>query len=109
MKNSDEAIIVVNPTFSSVVDALKTIRLTKENNTLVAGVVLNMTYGRNELSKKQVTEIVGYPIIASIKNDSKIRKSLHHQVPLTYKYPRSRSSREFHKVARHLAHHVTLK
>ena len=50
MKHSNETIIVANPTLSSVMDALKTIELARTNNTLVTGVILNMTNkGRYEL------------------------------------------------------------
>src|SRR3989344_6752395 len=110
LKNSNEALVVVNPTFSSVIDGLKSIKLAKSNNTLIAGVILNMPHGgRHELSKKEVEDILGHPIIANIKNDTKIRKSLHQQVPLTYRYPRSKSSREYHKVAEHLSHQISFK
>jgi len=43
--------------------------------------------------------ILGYPLITNIKDDRKIRKSIHRQLPLNYLYPRSRSAREFRKVA----------
>jgi septum site-determining protein MinD len=104
IKNSDEVLVVVNPTLSSVVDALKSIKLAKEHNTLVSGIVLNMSNkGKHELSESEVENIVGHPIIANIKTDKKIRKALHHQVPVTYKYPKSRSSKVYHKVAEHLS------
>ena len=105
LKHSDEALIVVNPTLSSVIDGLKTVKLAKENNTLIAGVILNLSHrGRNELSRREVERIMDHPVIANIRNDRKIRKSLFHQVPVTYKYPRCRSSREYHRVAAQLSH-----
>ena len=105
IKNSNEVLIVANPTLSSVVDALKSIKLAKEHNILIAGVILNMTNkGKYELSESEVGDILGHPIIANIKNDKKIRKSLHLQVPLTYKYPKSKSSKEYHRVAELLSH-----
>ena len=102
LKNTDEAVVVVNPTISSVVDALKTIQIAKENNNFIAGVLLNMSNGgRNELKVSEIEEILGHPVIANIKHDRKIRKSLHNKMPVTYKYPRSRSSKEFQKLADH--------
>ena len=104
LKNSDEAVIVVNPTISSVVDALKTIQIAKKNENFITGILLNMSNGgRNELKVTEVEEILGHPIIANIRHDRKIRKSLHHKMPVTYKYPRSRSSKEFNKLADHLS------
>lgn len=103
LKNTDEALIVVNPTLSSIVDGLKTIMLAESSNNTVAGIILNMTNGgRNELAPADVEKMLGHPIIANIKNHRKVRKAVHRQMPLNYIYPRSRLSKEFMKVARHL-------
>lgn len=104
LKNSDEALIVVNPNLSSVVDALKTIEVAESHNNIIAGVVLNMSHrGKNELKPEEIENILGHQIIANIRDDKKIRKSLHQQGPLNYLYPRSRSTRQFKKVAEHLS------
>ena len=103
LKNTDEVVLVVNPTLSSVMDALKTIQLAKESNNTIAGVILNMTNGgKDELSVKEVESIIEYPLLANIKYHRKVRKATHKQVPLTYLYPRSKPAREFKKVAQHL-------
>ena len=103
LKNSDEAIIVVNPTLSSVMEAVKTIQLAQAHNATIAGIILNMTHrGKHELKSEEVQKILGYQLIATIKDDKKIRKSVFRQMPLTYLYPRSRSAKEFKKIAQHL-------
>lgn len=103
LKNTDEIIIVANPTLSSVMDALKTIQLAAAHNNIVAGVILNMSnYGWSELKPEDVEKILGYHIIANIRHDRKFRKSLLKLAPLHYLYPRSRSAKEFGKVAQHL-------
>jgi septum site-determining protein MinD len=99
LKNSDEALVVVNPTLSSVMDGLKTMRAAKENDTMISGIILNMVHGKNELKKDQVESILGRAIISEIKYDQKIRKSVHKGFPLNYYYPRSRSAKQFNKVA----------
>lgn len=104
LKNSDEALLVVNPTLSSVMDGLKTIQLAKSYNNTITGVLLNMSHGgRFELSKKEVEEIVGYPILAEVRHERKMRKALHRQAPLNYLYPRSRSARAFRTIAEHIS------
>ncbi len=104
LKNSDEAIIVANPTLSSVMDALKTIHLARDHDNIVAGVVLNMTNrGRNELKQDEVQRILGQSIIANVKLDRKIRKSAYQQTPLVYKYPRSRSAKQYKQIAAYLS------
>lgn len=103
LKNCDEVLIVANPNLSSMIDALKTIQLAKVNNNFIMGIILNMTNnGRNEMKLKEVEEILGYPVIANVKYDRKIRKSLHRKMPLNYLYPRSKSAREFNKIAEFL-------
>lgn len=103
LKNSDEALIVVNPNYSSIMDALKTIHLAKTNNNSIPGAILNMTNrGRHELQQEEVENILGIPILANIKLDKKIRKSVHRQMPLSYLYPRSRSAKQFRDVAEQL-------
>ncbi len=103
LKNTDEVIIVVNPNLSSVTDALKTIQLAKAHNNIISGIILNMTHhGWHEMKPEEIENILGHPIIANIKHDRKIRKSVHQQMPLNYLYPRSNSAKEFQKVAQQL-------
>ncbi|MEW5896156.1 MAG: P-loop NTPase [Nanoarchaeota archaeon] len=105
LKNTDEAIIVVNPNLSSVVDGLKTIMLAKSSNNTIAGIILNMTNGgRNELAPAEVEKMLGHPIIANVKSHRKVRKAAHRQMPLNHLYPRSRLAKEFMKVAKHLTY-----
>lgn len=104
LKNTDEVIIVANPTISSVTDALKVSQIAKANNNTVAGVLLNMTNkGKHELKPSEVEEILGERILANVKNCRKMRKANFRQMPLTYLYPRSRPAKEFKKVAEHIA------
>ncbi len=104
LKQSDEVIIIVNPTLSSVMDALKTMQLAKENDTLVAGIILNMSNkGRHEMKPSEVEEILGHPLIANIRTCKKVRKAQHRREPLNSLYPRSKTAKEYNKVAQHLS------
>ena len=104
LRNCDEVLLVVNPNISSVMDALKTIELASTHGCIIAGIVLNMTHrGWNEMKPKEVQKTLEHHIIANIKHDRKVRKSVHKQIPLNSLYPRSRSAKEFIKVAKHLA------
>ncbi len=100
LKNTDEVLIVVNPNLSSVMDAIKTIQLAQEHDNVVAGIILNLSHsGRHELKSEEVSNLLGYPLIAEIKQDRKFRKALHQQAPLSHLYPHSRSARQFKRVA----------
>jgi septum site-determining protein MinD len=104
LKNTEEVLIVVNPNLSSVADALKTIQLANATNNSIAGILLNKTNkGKHELSEKEVEEILSHHILANIRTCNKIKKSTHKQMPLNYLYPRSKSAKEFVKVAKHLS------
>ncbi len=103
LKHSDECLLVVNPTLSSVMDALKTMQLAKSHNNTIAGIILNKSNkGRHELKEEEVAEILGFQILANIQSTRKFRKSLHKQMPLAYLYPRSKSAKQFKNLANHL-------
>ena len=104
VKLCDEVIIVVTPTLSSAIEALKTAQLTHRHHKIVAGVILNLTnHGWSEMKVSEMESILGQQIIANVKNDWKIRKSLHKQAPVNYLYPRSRVAKQFRIVAEHLS------
>jgi septum site-determining protein MinD len=104
LKHCDEVVVVVNPTLSSVMDALKTIQVAESNDSIVAGVILNMTHkGKDELNQKQVEEILNEHIIANVRVHKKVRRAAFRQAPLNHIYPRSRPAKEFRKVAEHLS------
>ncbi len=103
IKNCDEVLLVVNPNLSSVMDALKTIQLAQAQHTAIAGVVLNLSNkGRHEMKPEEVEQLLGFPILANVRQDKKFRKAVHRQVPLVYLYPHSRAAKQFYKVAEHL-------
>lgn len=104
LKNTDESIVVVNPTLSSIMDALKIIQLAKDHNNIIGGIVVNLSYkGRSEMKADEIESILGHPIIGHIYADRKVRKSLHKKAPVHYLYPRSRSAKQFRQVAEHLS------
>lgn len=103
LKLSDEVLVVVNPTLSSVIDGLKTIQLAKNQHTTIAGIILNMSNrGRNEMKPAEIEAILGQQIIANVKNERKMRKALHKQSPVSYLYPRSGVAKQFRLVAEHI-------
>lgn len=104
LKHSDEAVLVVNPNLSSIMDALKTIQLAKQHNTTIAGILLNMSNkGRHEMKPEDVEHTLGFPVLANIRYHRKFRKALHQQAPLTYLYPYSRPARQFAQLAAYLS------
>jgi len=109
LKHSDEAVVVINPTLTSVMDALKTIELAKGHNNIVNGAILNLSNkGKHELSIEEIENVLDIPIIANIRTDKKVRKATHQQMPVNYLYPRCRASRQFNKAAEFIASYSTI-
>jgi len=104
LKNTDEVLVVVQPTLSSVMDALKTIQLAQAHNNTISGVILNMTHfrGWSEMKQEEIENVLGFPIIANVKYDKKFRTALQEQSSVHHLYPRSNIAKEYRKVARHL-------
>jgi len=104
LQHTDEALLVVNPNTSSVMEAIKSLELAKHHNNIVPGAVLNMsnTWSRHELNSKDVEETLGVQVLARIKHDKKVKKSLYHNIPVTHLFPRSKSAKEIGKVASYL-------
>lgn len=102
LKNTDEALIVVNPTLGSVANAIKSVELAHEHNNSLPGFVLNMTFNKNELRPREIETALNLPLIANIPYDQKIKKALHQRAPALYLYPRAKSSQEYLKLARFL-------
>jgi septum site-determining protein MinD len=106
LQHSDEALIVVNPTRSSVMDALKTVEIAKSYNNTITGVLVNKSNrGRHELQQEEIADVLGEFILANVKTDKRMRKAQHQQSPLHYLYPKSKSAKEYKKIAKHLAHY----
>lgn len=104
LKNTDEAIVIVNPTVSSVMEGLKSSELAKSHGNVLSGVILNMTswLSRHEMKKEEVEGILGTHVIANIRHDKKFKKALHNQAPVNHLHPSSRTAKEVNRIKDHL-------
>ncbi len=104
LEHTDEALTVVNPTNSSLMEAVKSIELARSMHNTIPGVLLNMSswFGSHEMASAEVEEILGAHVIANVYRDNKIKKSVHNQVPLQFHYPRSRSAKQYQQLAEFL-------
>ena len=99
---SDEVIIVANPNLPSVADVIKCREITSDKSNI--GIVLNMVRGKGyELSRKDIEKLTELPVIASVPYDDNVHRSLAEKKPVVMLNPRSKSSREFVRIARLLA------
>lgn len=96
LKASDELLIVTVPEFLIVATTYKTISLARKMGKPIRGIILNKIRGKKyEMTRDEVEECVGLPVIGVIREDSKIRESVNHGLSVIEQYPGSRSSKEF--------------
>jgi septum site-determining protein MinD len=100
MSVADELLIVTNPELPAVTDALKTIKIAKDNGIRVLGVVVNRIKGlKHEMPLSDIKSMLEVPIISLIPEDMAVPKSIAKKLPVVHHKPHSKSSVEFHKLA----------
>ena len=100
LKASDELLIVTVPEFLIVATTYKTVNLARTLGKPIRGIVLNKVRGKKyEMTKEEVEETVGLPVIGIIKEDKKIRESVNHGYSVVEQFPKSRASRQFKTLA----------
>jgi MinD-like ATPase involved in chromosome partitioning or flagellar assembly len=110
MKTCDEIIIVTNPEIPTVASTLKTFRAAEQYKVPILGVVVNKVRGEAfELPLKDVKKALGWPIIASVPEDIKVRESTAAGVPVVAYDMKSKAAREFKKLSEFLVKHITKK
>ncbi len=99
LKCCDEAIIVTNPDLPSVIEALKMIKLSREYDVHVLGIVVNKYNKNGSLSLSEIYKICNVPIISLIPEDKNVPKSISAKIPVTHYKPYSKSSLAFKRLA----------
>ena len=96
----DDVVIVVNPDFPSVSDAIRTIQVCKKLNKNVLGIVVNRWKNEKyELLTKEIEAACGVGILAVIPEDRRIPESISKGLPAVVSYPNSSASVEIKKLS----------
>ncbi len=83
--NSDAALIIANPNYPSLFNALKTHYFAKSLGKMIPGAVLNM-YRKNSMRPEEASQILELPLLAVIPEDPTVRDALQHgQLLVKYK------------------------
>lgn len=98
MQASDELLVIVNPELSSVVDALKAIKLAEQMDKKILGVVVNR-YRKDGMNVKEIANMLEKPVLAVIPEDKRVYKSVRLKLPFVYAYPNSLPAFEVKKLA----------
>jgi|SRR3989344_7830733 len=100
MKSVNEIIIITNPEMPAITDALKTIKIAKELNKEILGVLVTKTNSKNaDISLNDIESILETPIIGIIPEDRAIKFSQAQKEPVIYTHPKSASAIQYKKLA----------
>jgi len=97
---ADEIIIVSNPETPAITDALKTIRIAKELNKPIKGVI--MTRVRRNIAELQpdiVREMLEVPILGMVPEDNVIQEALSLKDAVVHTHPKSKAARAYKEIA----------
>ena len=101
---SKELLLITTPTPMGVTDAYKTHIAAERMGTDVLGIVLNMIKGsHNEMKDKEISSLLECKILARIKDDHEIRKSMLEGKPFVKEKPQLASSKAIGNLAGILA------
>ena len=98
--SATELLVVINPEWPSITDALKTIKFAEEIGVPTTGVILNRR--RNEPFEPDTQQIEAFldaPIIAEVPEDKNIRRGVACARPVSVARPNSRAALSYRKVA----------
>jgi septum site-determining protein MinD len=100
---ADELIIVTNPEIPAITDALKTIKLAKQMNKEVRGVIVTRVRKDDiEMSPENVRDMLEVPILGMVPEDEHVRKALNKKNAIIHVYPKSKSARAYKEIAAQL-------
>jgi len=97
---SDRLLVVTSPDYPTLSCTIKAVKVAKQKNTPIAGLILNKSRGKSfELKTEDIEELAEVPVIAKIKDDVKMLEALSEAMPSVITNPRSNTSIEYKKLA----------
>jgi len=100
LKVADEVIIVTNPEMPAVTDALKTAKFAEEMKKEVKGVIVNRVKGsKNEMSLKNIQEMLELPIIGVVPEDEEVSNALADRNAVFITAPKSKAAKSYRAIA----------
>ncbi len=97
---SDEVFFVINPDHSSLSNTIKTINRANERKTVVDGLILNKVHDKDfELTLEEIESTTNVPVMAVIPHEMHVLEAQAHFIPSVEFKPKSKSTREFKKLA----------
>ena len=100
LKASEEVIFVSNPLTIAAIDLIRLNEIIAKLGIVSIGLVLNMVRKKSyELKEEEIESFVNLPIIGKIPYDKNVLRALALKAPVVLKFPKSKASKAFLKVA----------
>lgn len=97
---SDEVFFVLTPDSATLSNTLKTINRANERKTVINGLILNKVHDQDfELTLEQIEDTTSLPVMAILPYEISVLEAQANFTPSVKHKPKSRSSKEFKKLA----------
>jgi len=108
IKACDKIIVVTDPTIPTIASTLKTFRAAEQYKIPIMGIVVNMVRKEAfEVPTKDIRKAMGWPILAVVPEDRKVRESTVAGIPIVRYDVNSPAAREFEKLSISIMKKVT--
>ena len=99
----DDIIIVTNPEYPAITDAMRAIEVARESGKNILGIVVNkVTRDKFHVHVAEIEAVTELSVIAIIPEDKSIRRSIFSKMPVIHHRPYSAPAIEFRKLAANL-------
>ncbi|MBN2102347.1 MAG: cell division ATPase MinD [Candidatus Aenigmarchaeota archaeon] len=96
----DDLIVVTNPEYPAITDALRVIEVARENNKNILGIVVNkVSRDKFHVHVSEIEAATELPVIAIIPEDKSVRRSIFSKMPVIHHKPYSVPAIEFRRLA----------
>lgn len=100
---ADQVLVITNPEMPAITDALKTLQIANKMKKQILGVVVTKhNDSKDNISLKQIEEILEYPIIGVIPEDFRMKNCVAKGSPIVQRFPKSEASIAYKKLAAEL-------
>ncbi|HLC74534.1 MAG TPA: AAA family ATPase [Candidatus Nanoarchaeia archaeon] len=101
---SDQLLVITSPDYPTLNATLHAVRVAQQQKTPIVGLVVNKVRGKRfELSRSEIEDAAGVPVIGSVSDDVNVPASVAETRPAVHFKPRAQSSAMYRKVAQQLA------
>lgn len=97
---SDKLLVVTSPDHPTLSCTMHAVKVAKERNTPITGLILNKTRGKDfELSLQEIEDATGTPILAILPDDVKVLEALSKTTPTTVYTPKGEVAIQYKQLA----------